>query len=52
MLKGFKENDFTIKFTKDPITFSKLDWTKVNQPYISNSTKFQQAKRAPHPYLD
>ena len=41
-----------IRFTKDPISIAALDHSKFQSPSIKNHTNFQQAKRAPHPYLD
>jgi hypothetical protein len=39
-------------FTKDPISIAALDHSKFQSPSIKNHTNFQQAKRAPHPFLD
>lgn len=41
-----------IRFTKDPVSISALDHSKFQSPSIKNHTNFQQAKRAPNPYLD
>ena len=43
----------SIRFTKDPLTLSKLKFGSGLQiPHISNSTKFQRARRSPHPLMD
>jgi len=47
-----KVPNFTMRFTKDPLTLKHLDFSKLQKPNIRNLTNFAKASRAPHPSMD
>ena len=44
--------DGQFRFTKDPISMGKLDYTKFQTPQIKNETSYEKAERFPHPFMD